>query len=572
MKSKLLTTILLALIPFIGFPQNVTILPDGITPAPSGQIPRLEYDAIMNLGSPQKGDLAYDLTYDVMRCFNGSKWIYFLSSDENPQPLFTAWKAGGSTSSASPSSNLSQILSISVDATGNIYATGQFLGNAYFGNANMSTTGSSDYDIFIAKFSSSGTLTWAKRAGGTGFDYGNSIKVGGDGNIYVTGGFSNTANFNTPSSSGTNEIISDGNLDIFIAKYDNNGNLLRINRAGGSGLDFGQFIDANLAGEVFLSGIFSNTANFNTPSSNIENTLVTNGASSDIFLAKFNSQGLPKALNRIGGSLQEYLGKMVLSSAGNIFLCGSFYNTINFNTPSASGSNELTSAQGEDIFVAKFNYGTEQWDFLNRIGGTGDENSPEIAVNNNEDLFVTAKFSNNIYFGNPISPSNFPLNVDPSKSNIFLAKILNGSTTFSSIFSIIKCSNGNGVSNLSMEISQDNSIFLSFTSNAKCSYYNPAGVEIASTYSPESNISFTVAKYNSTLDFLWAKKSNNLIGPNGISDIYHPILTSMSLKNNNEIYFSGGYGANLMIGNTNLQYGVSPADYSAFHVSKLMVP
>ena len=81
--------------------------------------------------------------------------------------------------------------SITIDGSANIYITGFISGDADFngdGTADLSTQGSSD--IFLAKFDSSGTLSWAKAIGGSGSDYGQDIAVDGNGNIYITGYFS----------------------------------------------------------------------------------------------------------------------------------------------------------------------------------------------------------------------------------------------------------------------------------------------------------------------------------------------------------------------------------------------
>ena len=88
--------------------------------------------------------------------------------------------------------------SIGVDGFGNSYVTGFFEGSATFGpgEANQTTlTSAGGFDIFVAKYDSSGALQWAKRAGGTDLEVGVGIAVDGFGNSYVTGYFTGSATF-----------------------------------------------------------------------------------------------------------------------------------------------------------------------------------------------------------------------------------------------------------------------------------------------------------------------------------------------------------------------------------------
>lgn len=62
--------------------QNVTIFPNGITPATTSTHPRISYDQILALPNPLKGDLAYDLTFNCLRVFNGTKWLHLLSAQD----------------------------------------------------------------------------------------------------------------------------------------------------------------------------------------------------------------------------------------------------------------------------------------------------------------------------------------------------------------------------------------------------------------------------------------------------------------------------------------------------------
>ncbi|HLG35194.1 MAG TPA: hypothetical protein VI757_09965, partial [Bacteroidia bacterium] len=87
--------------------------------------------------------------------------------------------------------------SIAIDASGNVYTTGSFEGTVDFdpgaGIFNLTSAGSDD--IFISRLDGSGNFVWAKAMGGTSSDGGNSVAVDASGNVYTTGLFYDTADF-----------------------------------------------------------------------------------------------------------------------------------------------------------------------------------------------------------------------------------------------------------------------------------------------------------------------------------------------------------------------------------------
>ncbi|HRF19893.1 MAG TPA: SBBP repeat-containing protein, partial [Chitinophagaceae bacterium] len=104
------------------------------------------------------------------------------------------------------------------------YIIGEFRASADFdpgaGTVNLTSAGGSD--IFFAKYDASGNYVYAKRLGGTAEDVGFGIAVDGSGNVYVTGYFIGTGDFDP--GAGTANLISSGIQDIFFAKYDASGN------------------------------------------------------------------------------------------------------------------------------------------------------------------------------------------------------------------------------------------------------------------------------------------------------------------------------------------------------------
>ncbi|MBN2018146.1 MAG: SBBP repeat-containing protein [Candidatus Cloacimonetes bacterium] len=152
-------------------------------------------------------------------------------------------------------------LEIVIDDSGNSYVTGTFKSNTInFGPYTLTSSGSYVYDIFVAKVNVNGNWQWATQAGGAIHDKGYGITIDNAGNNYVTGRFMSNATF------GSYSLTSSGDYDIFIAKMDVNGNWQQATRAGGNGGDAGKSITIDNTENCYVIGNYCETANFGTHS------------------------------------------------------------------------------------------------------------------------------------------------------------------------------------------------------------------------------------------------------------------------------------------------------------------
>src|ERR1043166_7251809 len=163
--------------------------------------------------------------------------------------------------------------SVAFDGTGNALLTGFFQGTVNLGGSDLTSAG--DFDIFIAKFASDGSHLWSKRFGSTGTDRGASIAVDASGNVLVAGVFSGTVNF------GGSDLISAGDLDLFIAKFASDGTHLWSKRYGSTGADAGARLAVDSSNNVFMTAHFQNTVDFGGGG------LISAGGD-DIVVAKFS--------------------------------------------------------------------------------------------------------------------------------------------------------------------------------------------------------------------------------------------------------------------------------------------
>lgn len=101
-----------------------------------------------------------------------------------------------------------------VDGSGNVFVVGRFAGTVDFdpsaGTANLVSSGGDD--AFVAKYSNTGVYQWAIKIGSAGNETAEGVSVDASGDVYVSGGFFNTIDFNP--GAGVNNLVSSGNDDI----------------------------------------------------------------------------------------------------------------------------------------------------------------------------------------------------------------------------------------------------------------------------------------------------------------------------------------------------------------------
>jgi hypothetical protein len=267
-------------------------------------------------------------------------------------------------------------LGISIDANNNCYLTGTVSNTVNFGGTNLVSAGNTD--IFVAKLNANtGAVQWAVRGGGVGLDAGYQTVTDAGGNIYLAGNFQATATF------GGTTLISAGSDEILIAKYDPNGNLVWARQAGGGSTDSGRGIGLDNQGNIYISGLFS------APNANFSSTILTpsGGVSNDIFLAKYDTNGLLLWVRQAGGVGNDTALRSMTDGNGNTYMTGYYSGTATF------GSANLVSAGGFDIFIAKYdNAGSVTW--AKRAGSTGNDIGYGIAANSLGNVYVSGSFQN----------------------------------------------------------------------------------------------------------------------------------------------------------------------------------
>ena len=319
-------------------------------------------------------------------------------------------------------------LSIAVDSTGNVYTTGFFASTVDFdpgaGTSNLTSAGSSD--VFISKLDASGNLVFAKRFGGGISDLGYSIAVDSTENIYTTGFFQDTVDFDP--SAGTTNLTTAGLSDVFISKLDASGNLVFAKRFGAAEADAGRSIALDSTGNIYTAGYFEQTVDFD-PSAGTTN--LTSAGRSDVFVSKLDSSGNLVFAKRFGAAETDVGLSVAVDSTGNVYTTGYFEQTVDFDP--GAGTTDLTTGGGSDVFVSKLD-ASGNLVFAKRFGGSNDDGGISISVDSNGNIHTTGYFEERVDFDPGAGTSNltsaggtdvFVSKID-SSGNLLLAKSFGG--------------------------------------------------------------------------------------------------------------------------------------------------
>lgn len=288
--------------------------------------------------------------------------------------------------------------SIDTDLDGNIYVTGYFMDTVDFdpGPGMITHISHGNLDIFVQKLDSSGNCLWAKTFGGSGMDLGYAIAVDESGDVFVVGGFETTIDIQSDSL--VTSLISSGKSDIILLKLDGSGNLLWTNTIGGANSEWGESLAIDVSGNVYISGYFCDTIDFDPGPALVP--LISEG-NSDIYIVKFNEAGDFLWAKSAGGGATDAVSSIAIDAFGNILITGWFVGVSDFDP--GPGIVSLTSQGSADVFVCKLDSAGElMW--AKSVGGTMEDLGYSIAVDAAGDVFITGYFEGQAdFFPGPVS-------------------------------------------------------------------------------------------------------------------------------------------------------------------------
>ena len=267
------------------------------------------------------------------------------------------------------------------DGMGHLYLTGYFSSsNAAFGPYILTNQTPSYNDLFVAKMDDQGHFLWALSAGGTRDDVSRALTVDADGNLLVVGDFgSATLNF------GGVVVTNVGGTDVFVAKFNPQGQALWARSAGSSGSHAGNAIATDASGNVYIAGEMWIRIRFGQ----IE---LDSHFDHDIFLAKYNARGDVQWARQLNSFSIAGARNLTVDAHGDVIMTGYFDQTCDFD------AYPLVAHGGQDVFLAKFNPSGEViW--AQNFGGHGYEYPRDLAVDGIGNIYITGSFEQTADFG-----------------------------------------------------------------------------------------------------------------------------------------------------------------------------
>ena len=334
---------------------------------------------------------------------------------------------------------------MTIDTTDNIHITGSFSNISDFdpGPGSFTLSAPSGGNIYILKLDQNGSFVWAKQLecvnGGFGFEISTDIS----GNVYTTGMFNGAIDLDP----GPGTFTISATKGIFISSLNSSGNFSWGKAIPCSNLETVCSIESDRIGNVYLTGNFFNTLDFD-PSASVFN--LTSMDQGDIFLLKLDPLGnfaWAKGFNGLGNDMGRAL---VADSSGNIILGGRFKYIIDFDPGPSTYT--LASFASDDVFILKLD-GAANFLWAKSMGESRPDYLTDIAIDSYQNVYATGIFEKTVDF-DP-GPGTYTLTTTIFNPNTFISKLnSNGNFVWAGAFSGAPTS---GIS--SITIDQFNNIY-----------------------------------------------------------------------------------------------------------------
>ncbi|QHJ08321.1 SBBP repeat-containing protein [Hymenobacter busanensis] len=263
---------------------------------------------------------------------------------------------------------------VATDPDRNIYLAGNFNQTITFGGISI-TAPASALHTFLVKLNEQGVVQWVRQVASNA----NAVAVSTAGDVCIMGDFQSSLTI------GATTLTSRGAADMFLARYDTQGNVRWAVSGGSTDMEYNQGVALDAQGNVYVTGEYTAAPTFGTL------TLTMQGAS-DAYAVKYNPLGVPQWAQRLGGSGEETGLDLYIDATSNVYVSGIFSGGFAF------ASNTYTSQNNSyDVFVAKLGpTGTPLW--AQAAGGAATDYAWELA-GLGSNIYVVNMVSGNATFG-----------------------------------------------------------------------------------------------------------------------------------------------------------------------------
>jgi hypothetical protein len=276
-----------------------------------------------------------------------------------------------------------------IDSDDNIFITGYFSDQVDFdpgaGTTLLSTAG--NYDAFILKLDSGGNFVWGNKIGSALGDYAHDVTIDEAGNVYVTGIFGGTVDFDPGAGTANLTSVNNNSYESFILKLTNSGDFTWVVQLGGAEDEYARAISTDDAGNVYITGYFYGVVDFD-PGAGTDSH--TSAGAADIFIQKLSPAGDLVWAHTMGSTDNDFCEGVDANVDGAVYLFGTFTETVDFDPGPAAFS--LTSVGYADMFLLKLsNSGVLTW--VKQIGSENQDFARALVTHDSGDVYLTG----NIY-------------------------------------------------------------------------------------------------------------------------------------------------------------------------------
>ena len=283
-----------------------------------------------------------------------------------------------------------QSTGVAVGRSGDLYWTGTFDGVLAFGDDTFQSVGNPD--LFLARYTSDGSLVWAQHAGkgvvdGNGSVAPSSIASDVNGNVYVVGTFSGKVEL------GGQVFESQSTQDVFLLKYGETGAFLWAAQTSGINAEdqiraVGAAVDS--VGNTYVLGEFKGSIGFGGGTA-----LASEFGTTDLFLARFTVNGSPDWVKQIGGYTEDFGGGITLDLDGQPVIAGTFQGSTKLDAAIT-----LNATASREMFVAKYDT-TGELIWSRQVGGGSTSTIEPADLNTGPSgaIGVTGRFHTDLIFG-----------------------------------------------------------------------------------------------------------------------------------------------------------------------------
>jgi hypothetical protein len=289
--------------------------------------------------------------------------------------------------------NDNQPAGMMLDASGNVYLTGNFVGTLDFdpGPATHSLTNTNstltEDNVFILKLDADGEYVWAKSFAGNNIEN-SAVAIDAAGNVYTTGYFSGIADFD-PGTGIQNQGTLNSN-SLFISKLNKDGDYVWAKNVTGSGAGLAIAVDP--LGNVYTTGYFTSPIDFDPGTGTVT---LDPGVTQDVFFLKLDVNGDYVWAKQISSTSTDlFPSGIAVDAFGAIYVTGWFEGTVDYD-PSATATQDLTAAGNEDVYILKLD-ASGKYEWATQIGDVNSDYGSSITLDAMGNVYATGYFTGNV--------------------------------------------------------------------------------------------------------------------------------------------------------------------------------